>query len=103
MISKIPAAVSTMSELCKGMEWPVLFSTLMLYAMNDWSPFDPVDDPLILDSESEEPQSGQGLGSIDLKIALPLQSIEKLSKFLTEINKLEDLQKQAAQSFEVRL
>ena len=31
-------SVETMSNLCKSMEWPVRFSTLMLCAMNEWTP-----------------------------------------------------------------
>ena len=47
VLAKMLEAVGTMSELCKGMEWPVHFSTLILCAMNDWSPTDPIDDQLI--------------------------------------------------------
>ena len=94
--------VETKSDLCKGMEWPLRFSTLMLCALDDWSSSDPIDDPPIADLESEALQPSKELNVFDLNIVEPLQPSEDLSKFLTEMNKLEELQKQAAQSYEVQ-
>ena len=72
MLAKMPEAVGTMSELCKGMEWLVHFSTFMLCAMNNWSPTNSADESPILEPETKEPSSSQGLSNIDLNIALPL-------------------------------
>ena len=98
----MPEAMGTMSELCKGMEWPVHFSTLMLCAMNGWSPSNPIDDLSNAELETNKAQSSPGCNDIDLNITLPLKPTEDLSKFFTEINKLEEFQKQVAQSYEVQ-
>ena len=91
--------IETMSDVCKGMEWPVHFSTLMLCTLNDWSPWDSTDIPPNAELNQHNAQSSQTSADIDLNIVLPLEPSEGVSKFLAEMNKLEELQKQAAQSY----
>ena len=90
-----------MTELCKGMEWNYHFSSLILCAMNDWSPSDPLVGSALSDSDKEEPGSSISLGRVDLNVTLPNESIDEYSNFMAEMSKLEDLQKQAAQTSEV--
>ena len=92
----------TMSDVCKGMEWPVRFSTLMLCALNNWSPWDSTDIPPNAELAQNNAQTCQTSVDIDLNIALPLGTSKYVSKFIAEMNKLEELQNQAAQSYEVR-
>ena len=47
-------------------------------------------------------QSSQTSADINLNIVLPLEASEDVSKFLAEMNGIEEFQKQAAQSYEVR-
>ena len=58
--------------------------------------------PLNAELNQHNAQSSQTSADINLNIALLLKPSEDVSKFLAKMNRLEKLQKQAAQSYEVR-